>query len=179
MLDAITHGMFINNIGPFVYTMQQNTNYIEVTSLGDSLEIDPEWFHIDENGHFHAFNMDTQLMPTLKFVTEGFDSEVWGDFAIVEHRCIICNVKVEPNYLVRHRPPVEAIPGLTTTKFTIDQYPHDARMGQQVSFYTGLMFGFARITHVHVNPARENGRITVDVEFTCDFLARRGSSGNL
>lgn len=179
MYSGITHGMFINNVGPFDYTMQKDTSYIDVSSIGDSLEVDPEWFHVDDKGHFHAFNMDTQLMPTLKHVTETIDG-TWGESIVVsEHRCIICDATVVPNYLVRHRPPVETIPGLTTTKFTIDHYTHDTHMGQQVSFYNGLMFGFARITHVHVDNIRANGAISVNVEFTCDFIARRGSNGNL
>jgi hypothetical protein len=179
MLEVKTYGMFINNVGPFEYTMQKDTQFIDVTDLGDTLEVDPEWFHIDENGHFHAFNMDTQLTPTLKHVTETVD-EYWGGSTVVdEHRCVICNASVTPNYVVRHAPPLKTISGPTTTTFVIDKYAHDAHMGQQVSFYSGLMFGLAHITHVHVTPWSEYNTIKVKVEFTCDFLARRGSNGNL
>jgi hypothetical protein len=172
-------GMFINNVGPFPYTMQKDIEFIDVTSFGDSLEIDPEWFHVDEKGHFHAFNMDTQLTPTLKHVTETIDDEAGYNVVTNEHRCILCNATVVPSYLVRHRPPSESIIGPTTTKFTIDHYTHSTHMGQQVSFYSGLTFGFARVTHVHVENMRMDGTIGANVEFTCDFLARRGSNGNL
>jgi hypothetical protein len=171
-------GIFINNIGPFDYVMQSDTELINVETLGDALEIDPEWFHVDEKGHFHAFNMDNQATPTLKYVTETFD-DGWDESSILsEHRCIICDAKVVPNYLVRRKPPSETISGPTTTKFTIDRYTHDAHMGQQVSFYSGLMFGLARVTHVHVNRERMES-LRFSVEFTCQFLARRGSSGDL
>jgi hypothetical protein len=170
--------MFIDNVGPFDYTMIKDTELINVESNGDQLDIDPEWFHVDDKGHFHAFNVDTQLTPTLKHVTETID-EVWGESSVLnEHRCIICNATVVPNFIIRHSPIRKTITGPTTTKFTIDRYTHYASLGQQVSFYSGLMFGFARITHVHVNSERMES-LRFRVEFTCQFLARRGSSGDL
>jgi hypothetical protein len=180
MIDSYRNeqGMFIDNVGPFDYTITRDTELIDVTSLGDTLEIDPEWFHIDEKGHFHAFNVDTQLTPTLKHVTETINDISGFDVVTSEHHCIICNAVVTPNYVFRDSPLRKTVAGPTTTKFTIDRYTHYASLGQQVSFYSGLMFGFARITHVHVNSERMES-LRFRVEFTCQFLARRGSSGDL
>lgn len=168
-----THGIYLNNLGPYEYTMRQDTDLIDVTTLGDKLDIDPEWFHIDENGHFHAFNMDNQLTPTLKYVTETIETGEWLDSVTAEHRCIICNVKVEPNYIVTAKPPIETVPGMTTTTFDIRTRMFACSVGEQVSFYSGLMFGFARVTHISVRSEHQ------EITFQCEFLARRGSNGNL
>lgn len=72
-------------------------------------EPDVEWSHVDENGHFHAFDIHTNELPTLnarrvEVSCDGGcgDTECDG-YKTTQYSCHICGEQVEPNWITATR----------------------------------------------------------------------------
>lgn len=152
-------GLFINSHGPYDYEYHDDTPEIDVSSLGNPRP-DPEWFHIDEHGHFHAFNMEANSLPTLHH----------DEFGIP--RCTLCNSPVKPHYLaVRIR--TETITGPKSIRLTVPNYNRDIGHDDRVSFFTQAMFGIARVggfSFTHFNEG-----VTISLTLACEFIAKRNN----
>lgn len=169
-------GLFINNHGPYEFTMETNTELIDVTSLGGNYIVDPEWFTIDRKGHFHAYDVKSDSLPTLKAVTEHvpeYDPD--GLEPRTHYECLICNEVIEPNLVISDKRATIAGPTLNT--ILVSNYRGSIDVGDRVSFYTVDYFGFARVTNIHCS-ATTTG-INVEVDMMADFIARKGTPVDL
>lgn len=166
----INADMFINNIGPFKYDMESETEAIEVPPSSSDNKPDPNWYQIDSNGHFHMFDAQGGTLPTLKYVIEEVDEEITRS----EYQCAICNEVVEPSYIpdgsnVYRR----FIPGPTHTRFIVHEYTGTINSSERVSFYTSDMFGIAVVSSIQL----ENHKVALNL--TVLSLATRGTNSEL
>jgi hypothetical protein len=99
--------IFVNEQGPFVGTLNIETERIDITMAGPSYKPDPEWTYVDKAGHFHAFTEDGKL-PTLEryekhLNCDGSCAGVCSDEGYTEtrYRCRACGKRVKPGYAVK------------------------------------------------------------------------------
>lgn len=150
-------GLFINNQGPYTYEYSDDTPEVDISSLGGPRP-DPEWFHIDDHGHFHAFNLADGTLPTLHR----------DEFGIA--RCILCPNRVDPHYLAGIFK-TETMEGSRSITLTVTAYDRDIGYGERVSFYTQDMFGVARVGGFNFTGTFDGKSVCLVLQ--CEFMVRR------
>lgn len=150
----------INNGAPVPGKLDIRTEMIEIRSL-TATKPDPNWTHIDEAGHFHAYGRDGKLPTLIRSLRQVACGGECGDsgcegYETVEHECSICNAEVIPECVADD--PVKSIPGPTSWEVLVEQY---VEVGQSVSVRVttpnGTYFGVAQ----SVGFEAESGRPTV------------------
>ena len=90
--------LFVNSKPVERATFEIRREVLDVTSI-PGREPDHSWFHIDQSGHYHAFNAAGEL-PTLdaRYHT-AYDQDDNEDYDVfVGWVCAICGAMVEPKY---------------------------------------------------------------------------------
>lgn len=157
-----TESIFINNNGPYSYEFTEHTELIDSTIL-KGRKPDPEWFHIDNAGHFHAFNLsEGNCLPTL----------AESDLGDLEFYCLLCSELVIPNYLPGGIEKT-VFEGPKTAGFTIPKYNRSISHEERVSFYTKDKFGIARVIAFGIEK-NFDGK-SVSATFQCEFVVKRSN----
>lgn len=151
-------------------------------SVSGATKPDPNWTHVDGQGHFHAFADDGSL-PTLRRDTLRHDCDMAGDddhdldcegYDTYVSRCLICAAEVQPQQVADYSD--RRIPGPTTV--TIVAYGAVLDHGRQYSVRVRYpsedgreaeMFGIANVTGGHYEHGRPS-RVTL----VCGPLGKRG-----
>jgi len=162
--------LYIDNHGPFEYefVMEQSTL---TEGCAYNYEPDPQWFHIDSKGHFHAFDFNsTDPLPTLEReeISVEYHGEDVSHYGI--YLCKLCRESIEPNYLdigLRY----DVSQGHTQLGFTIPRYNRSISKEQRVSFYTTHMFGIARVVAFGIEESWDGKNVSVT--FEAEFAAKR------
>lgn len=117
--------IFINERGPYLGTLNIETEQIDITMGRSTYKLDPKWTHVDKAGHFHAVTGDGKL-PTLEPYTKtspcGGECGDSGCDGMTEqrYRCRACRKRVKPAYVVDVPGGVKRVmPGLTTWTATV------------------------------------------------------------
>lgn len=118
--------IFINERGPYLGTLNIETEQIDITMYRDTYKLDPKWTFVDKAGHFHAVTGDGKL-PTLERYEKhiGCDGTCGGtcDGTLTEtrHRCRACGKRVKPGHVIDQAGgAARSMPGLTTWTVRID-----------------------------------------------------------
>lgn len=97
--------IFINERGPYLGTLNIDTEVIDITSGMTTYKDDPQWTFVDKAGHFHAITRDGKF-PTLEAYTKTLpcpggcgDSGCEGTIE-VRYRCRICGKRIRPGRIV-------------------------------------------------------------------------------
>lgn len=162
----MTTEIFINNNGPYGYEYTISTEIVN-TAVRMGQKPDPEWFHIDNRGHFHAFNLNEgNCLPTLEEVEDVPEGGSW------EHRCLLCEDIVSPHYLPGGI--VKSVfEGPRSAGFTIPRYNRSVSHYERVSFYTKDMFGIARVVAFGIEKGFDGK--SVSATFQCEFVVKRSN----
>lgn len=98
--------VWVNDKGPFLGSLQIDTEVIDVTSSRDSYKPDPKWEYVDKAGHWHAFTSDGKH-PTMEryekpVPCDGSCGGVCGGegYSETRYRCRACGKRVKPNFVV-------------------------------------------------------------------------------
>lgn len=98
--------VFINERGPYVGTLNIETEQIDITMGRDTYKLDPKWTFVDKSGHFHAVTGDGKL-PTLEqyekhLNCDGSCAGVCSDDGYTEtrYRCRACRKRVKPGRVI-------------------------------------------------------------------------------
>lgn len=98
--------IFVNERGPYLGTLNIETEQIDVTMGRDTYKLDPQWTFVDKAGHFHAVAGDGKL-PTV----EAYEKQVPCDgscfpwcggegYSETRYRCRACAKRVKPGFVV-------------------------------------------------------------------------------
>lgn len=166
--------ILINNEGPYDGLLDIDTDLIDVSTLGSgSMQLDPKWFDVDVNNHFHAYsNYDKDNpLPTLKIETE--EREYWCSDCLDHHKeittsyhCVICEVVVTPKKILKIEPSIRYIQGRTTVTLVLNAFVSLHR-DIPVTFQFNPYFGVARLQDY-----KRNGKATRTI-LRCDVLGRK------
>jgi hypothetical protein len=129
--------IFINERGPYLGTLNIETEQIDITMGRDTYKLDPKWTFVDKAGHFHAVTGAGNL-PTLERYEKhiGCDGTCGGtcDGTLTEtrYRCRACGKRVKPGFVVdvpggQRR----TMPGLTS--WLLDVQAHEEPPSGKVS----------------------------------------------
>lgn len=97
--------IFINERGPYLGTLNIETEQIDITMGRDTYKLDPKWTFVDKAGHFHAVTGDGKL-PTLEPYTKtspcGGECGDSGCDGVSEqrYRCRLCRKRVKPGRVI-------------------------------------------------------------------------------
>lgn len=170
MPDIKSHGMYINNRGPYVYDFTIDSVRIESPFLTQP-HPDSAWFHIDTQGHFHAFNTGdgASRLPTLE-VVGAEDPDYCPTF---HYQCILCGERVIPHFFPGGQIQIKTMEGAKRAIITLPRYNQSVAYGDRVSFYTPEMFGIARVEGIRISGNFDGQNVCVDL--SCEFVVERGS----
>lgn len=161
----MTDVIYINGTGPYACEFTQETQLIQMSSLEDK-KPDPNWFVIDDNGHFHAFDMEHGSLPTLTYTEDFIEGGSW------EYQCALCREIVVPHF-IPGGVVTTTIEGRRSAGFTIPRYNRSIDKHQRVSFYTQDMFGIARVVAFGIDKLWDGQ--AVSATFECQFVVKRNN----
>lgn len=169
--------IFINNIGPFAYSLKVETQKIEVTPVSETVP-NRRWFQIDKKGHFHSFDMTGKdnILPTLsrRSHEEPYSCEDCGEMhkdITVTYHCILCREEIEPHYITVLSNYDKYVPGHTDIELSVYTSVKLSNPTDLISFFSTTYFGTARF----VSYNSSEGSITT--MFSCNFLGQRYPNG--
>lgn len=117
--------IFINERGPYLGSLNIDTEVIDITSGMTTYKDDPKWTFVDKAGHFHAIT-EAGKFPTLEAYTKtlpcpgGCDDPGCEGITEARYRCRICRKRVKPGRVVDQVGGVpRSMPGLTTWTATV------------------------------------------------------------
>jgi hypothetical protein len=163
----MTDVIYINGTGPYAYEFTEDTDYLQMEHY-ENKKPDPHWFVLDDNGHFHAFNMELETLPTLRYMDGVICAN--DETVTLEYRCVLCEDLVVPHFFPGGLK-TTTIEGPRSAGFTIPRYNRSIDRNQLVSFYTQNMFGIARVVAFGIEKLWDGQ--TVSATFQCDFVVRR------
>lgn len=168
-----TTGMYINNVGPFVYALDITSESIDVAPMTET-HPDPSWHHVDSSGHFHAFdilNPSTSTPTLLDSVSENEhfcqDCEEHHKEFEVKYKCILCSEEVFPKYITISTSFRRSVPGKTLITFMVEDFTLTLKHLERVSFQGDRYFGIAHFLRFGSSSDKSIAK------FQCIFLAQR------
>ncbi len=124
-------GVWINGYGPRIGNLSIDQERLDVTTFGESKIPDPEWTYVDQNGHFHAWNLEVADRPKIFTADERFEIRTnahsvepgtyceaceYGDTYSISLGwfCVLCAKKIPNPGLAPDPNPVTSAPGRKT-----------------------------------------------------------------
>ncbi len=123
-------GVWINGHGPRIGNLSIDQERLDVTTFGESKVPDPEWTYVDQNGHFHAWNLEEEGRPRIFTADERFEIRYGIHCDSCEERieyevslgwfCVLCNEAIPNPGLAPDPNPVTSLPGRKTWEITFE-----------------------------------------------------------